>query len=773
MVTIKKEDLKYLPLQFLVRIERLLDPIPWEHKEFLKKLKEELIRSSSSARIEEQDIFGHLLEIRFFGDKFKQKEERVPLKLSEIARIFKPSGRLRKALTSYEYRKEQEEMAKGVAEAINQEKYLAVEAGTGVGKSWAYLIPAIFWAKKNNQHFIISTNTKNLQEQLIQKDIPFLKSGLGIDFSSAILKGRSNYLCLRRLASFLEEIEEIPSPLLTHEERMFLVHLLLWLAKTESGDVEETLYFGQDHSFWHFWDEVSSEHTSCLGTECPYYRRCFVTKARQKAMEAEIVVVNHSLLFTDLVAEKHFLPAYSHIVFDEAHNLEKVATTHLAVEVSYWTLTRLLNRIYRKEGNLERGILPKLASREKRLAKRLDAIFKGVAQVRKSSQDFFETLKENSSLFPFDEMTDKLRFREGSPVHFFLKERVLELLIIWNRFFYQLKELVEEIEDLSLKKDLEAKVKDGLEIAAALNFLSEVSDPNFVYWLEREKEEIKLCAAPLELGPHLNNLLYSQIPTLIFSSATLTVRGSFDFLKKRLGLDLLPAEKVSSLLLGSPFNYDRQALVGIASFLPSPQEEEYPGRLVKTLAKILETVQGKSLILFTSHKMLGEVYQEIKPLLQTKFQILAQGINGPRTVITDRFREDFSSILLGTHSFWEGVDLPGKTLECLILTRLPFAVPTEPIEEARVELIEKRGLDAFQEYSLPGAVIRLRQGMGRLIRTKTDRGTIIILDKRIITRNYGKSFLDSLPTRNYHRYNQEKSLLNDIGDWFKTDERNI
>ena len=766
MVTINRKDLKSLPLQLLIKIDRLLEPIPWEHKEFLKKLKEKLIKSNSSTKIEGEDTFGYLPEIKLLGDKFKEKEETVLLKVSEIARIFRPSGKLRKGLESYEYRKEQEEMAKAIANVLNQENYLIVEAGTGVGKSWAYLIPAIFWAKKNNQHFIISTNTKNLQEQLIQKDIPFLKRCLGIDFSSAILKGRANYLCLRKLTSFLEEIEETLPTLLNSEERIFLVYLLIWLGRTESGDVEESIYFRQDPSFWNLWNEVSSEHTSCLGSECPYYRRCFVNKARRKAMEAEIVVVNHSLLFTDLAAEKHFLPSYSHIVFDEARNLEKVATRHLGVEISYWMLSRLLNRIYRKKGEVERGILVKVGNREKVLAQRLGRIFKAIPEVRKACKNFFEILKQNSDLFSFDEVTDKVRLRESSPSHNFLKEQVFRLLFIWNQFFHRLGELAEEIEDSSLKKDVEGKVKDGLQIAMSLNFVAGVSEPNFVYWLEREKEEIRLSAAPLEVGPYLNNLLYSQICSLIFSSATLTVKGNFDFLKKRLGLDLLPTEKVSSLLLGSPFDYERQVLMGIASFLPTPQEEkEYTSRMGKTLTKVLEIVEGKSLILFTSHKMLNEVYQEIKPYLQMKFQILAQGIDGPRTIITDRFREDFSSILLGTHSFWEGVDLPGGTLECLVLTRLPFAVPTEPIEEARVELIQKRGLDAFREYSLPSAVIRLRQGIGRLIRSKTDKGIIIILDKRIIIRNYGKSFLDSLPVKSYHCYSREDSLLGDIENW--------
>jgi ATP-dependent DNA helicase DinG len=768
MVTIKKEDLKSLPLQLLIEINRLLEPIEWEHKEFLNKLKEELIKSNLSTRMGSEETFSFLPEIELLGDRFKEKEKRSLLKVSEIGRIFSPFGKLSRGLNSYEYRKEQEEMAKAVANAINQEKYLVVEAGTGVGKSWAYLIPAIFWAKKNNQHFIISTNTKNLQEQLMQKDIPFLKSCLGIDFSTAILKGRNNYPCLRKLASFLEEVEENLSLLLSFEERIFLVYLLIWLAKTESGDVEEAVYFRQDPSLWTLWDEISSEYTSCLGSECPYYRRCFVTRARQKAMEAEIVIVNHSLLFTDLLAEKHFFPSYSHIVFDEAHNLERVATTHLAVEVSYWMLIRLLNKIYRKEENIERGILVKVANKEKKLAKRLTPIIKSIPEVRRACKDFFKILEENSDLFPFDELTDKLRLRENSPGHNFLREQILELLSVWNQFFHRFGELAEEIEDSILAKDVKGKVKDGLQIAMSLNFLREVNDPNFVYWLEREKKEIRICAAPLEVGTYLNNILYSQILSLIFSSATLTVKGSFDFFKKRLGLDSLPKEKVSFLLLGSPFDYERQVLVNIASFLPSPQdEEEYTSQLVKTLTKILETVKGKSLILFTSHKMLNEVYQEIKPHLQMKFQILAQGIDGPRTIITDRFREDLNSILLGTHSFWEGVDLPGRTLECLILTRLPFAVPTEPIEEARVELIQKTGLDGFQEYSLPSAVIRLRQGIGRLIRSKTDKGIIILLDKRIITRNYGKNFLHSLPVKSYHSHRNEESLLNDIENWLR------
>jgi len=768
MFTIKKEDLESLPVQLLIEIDHLVEPIVWEHKEFLKKLREELITSNSLTKIEPENTFDFLPQIKLLGDRFKEKEERVLLNVSEITRIFKPLGKLRRALEFYEYRREQEEMAKAVACALNRENYLIVEAGTGVGKSWAYLVPAIFWAKKNNQHFMISTNTKNLQEQLIQKDIPFLKKCLGIDFSSAILKGRGNYLCLRKLASFLEEMEETLPALSSYEERMFLVYLLIWLGKTESGDIEESIYFEQDPSFWNLWDEVSSDHTSCLGGECPYYRRCFVTKARQKAMEAEIVVVNHSLLFTDLAAEKHFLPSYSRIVFDEAHNLERVATTYLGLEVSYWTLLRLLGRIYRKKGKAERGILAKVANRERGLARRLDRIFRAMPEVKKACKDFFEILKQSFDLFPFDEATNKVRLREDSSAHHFLKEEVSNILSIWNQFFHLLEELAEEIQDSSLARDVEAKVKEGLQIAGGLNFISEVSDPNFVYWLEKEKDEIKLSAAPLEVGPYLNNLLYGQIPSLIFSSATLTVKGSFDFLKNRLGLNLLPEEKVSSLLLGSPFDYERQVLVSIASFLPSPQEEEeYTIRMSKTVTKVLEIVERKSLLLFTSHKMLNEVYREIKPNLQAKFQVLAQGIDGPRTIITDRFRKDFNSILLGTHSFWEGVDLPGRTLECLILARLPFAVPTEPIEEARVELIQKRGLDAFQEYSLPGAVIRLRQGIGRLIRSKTDKGVIIILDKRIITRNYGKSFLDSLPVKNYHCYSREDSLLGDIDTWFK------
>jgi len=744
-----------------------LEPLTWAHKESLRQVIRELCKFSS-AEIESRDAFSFIPEIEFIADRFKEKEEKVHLKISEIGRIFRPSGRLGKGLETYEYRRQQEEMAKAVASALNREKYLIVEAGTGVGKSWAYLVPAIFWAKKNSQHFIISTNTKNLQEQLIRKDIPFLKNCLGIDFASTILKGRANYLCLRKFASFLEDIEEVLPPLLSVEERTFLIRLLMWLGKTETGDVEENIFSEQDPYFWTFWDEVCSDHTSCLGSECPYCKKCFVNKARQKAADAEIVVVNHSLLFTDLVAEKHFLPSYAHIVFDEAHNLERVATTNLAVEVSYWLLSKLLNRIHRKEGNIERGILAKLARKEKGLARRLASILKSMPEVRRASKEFFEVLKENSDLFQFDEMADRARLKENSPPQSFLREKTFLLLPIWNKFFHRLGELAEEIEDSVLAKDLKGKVKDGLEVAMSINFLGEANDPNFVYWLEREKKEIRLEAAPLEVGQYLNNLLYSQVPTIIFSSATLTVNGSFDFLKKRLGLDLLPEEKVSSLLLGSPFDYERQVLLTIASFLPSPREEErYTGQMVKTLTRILETVEGKSLVLFTSYKMLNEVYQEIKPHLEMRFQILGQGIDGPRTTITDRFREDFSSILLGTQSFWEGVDLPGKTLECLILTRLPFTVPTEPIEQARMELIEERGLDAFKEYSLPSAVIRLRQGIGRLIRSKTDKGIVVILDKRIVTRNYGKSFLNSLPIKNYHCYSREGSLLGDIESWFR------
>ncbi len=709
------------------------------------------------------------------------------IKEDEVLKYYQDKGSISSEMEKFEEREEQKKMAQEVASAFNQSNFLLVEAGAGVGKSLAYLIPALLWAGENKEKCIVSTNTKNLQEQLFFKDLPLLEKALPFGFKVTMLKGKKNYLCLYRLFSLVNKAEyELPL-----EDQMSLANLIVWAEETESGDIAENSGFDLAKN-GSLWNKVCCEGSFCLNQECPYYQRCFYFRTKKEATKSHLLVVNHSLLFSEVLAEGRTLTA-ENLILDEAHNLENVATQFLGKELSFWKIKEVLDRLYQKRLNTEWGALSEIKSRLQKSSlkkgemvwleeKSKNAIEK-VKETYKTAEEFFRvipySLKEH---FPNDGL--KFRYKKEEKPASILKEEGEKLITCLKKLKDKLEVTVAGLEELR-SSDLEGKWEsikalqsekaelDTLIDSASVLFSAE--DQEFVYWVEfsSQKEDVlsRFCMAPLEVGESLNQLLYDNLRTVILTSATLSVNGDFSYLKERLGLNLTEEERVKTLCLGSTFSFEKQARVLIPSFIPSPKENGY----VKVARELIEDC-GKNfrkniLALFTSYEMLTEIYSGLKPDFEAQgVSLLAQGKDGQVTNLFEKFKNEKGAILFGTSSFWEGVDAPGTALEILILVKLPFAVPTEPLASARMEKLEKEGKNPFLSYSLPEAVIKFKQGFGRLIRKKDDYGLVIILDSRVLTQRYGRTFLDSLPVRSKTVRNR-KELLQEVSFWFEKENK--
>ncbi len=692
------------------------------------------------------------------------------LDVPQLVGLFGPGGVFERSVPGYELRPQQARMVELVAEAFNEGRHLLVEAGIGVGKSIAYLVPAIHWAVANGDKIVVSTNTKNLQEQLFFKDLPLLERTLAAKFEAALIKGRANYLCVRKLLYLLEEAERE----LTEDERLALLPILVWAADTQTGDVAECTGFLAFRER-DLWPKLCSAGDECGGPNCREWRHCFLQKARALAMLADIVVANHAVVFSEIGIESPVLPPYAHIVFDEAHNLEDAATEHLGCQIDRWEVLRLLRRLLRREKNApERGLLPSIRYRmkkgrehhltddEQRLDRFIVEIYADIEEVESRLDVFLQTIeavfqaarKGGDSVRYDAEHRDE---RLWDPVGAEKKTLVAALAQLRQ----QLERLAEGLELLA-ERDFPHRAEsicdlrglDGrlAEVQEALDFLVAAGDEGFVYWIEqygRKTPTYRVAAAPVRVGPKLKELLYDRKDTIVFTSATLTAGRSFEFLKDRIGLDQMEKGRLVEEDVGSPFDYDRQMLVLVPNFLPEPDaaERDFSAHVSDLLIDIFRASEGRGLGLFTAYAMLNDAYPKLKAALEAEsILVLGQGFDGERRSITNLFRRDIGSVLLGTDSFWEGVDVPGESLSCLVITKLPFAVHTAPVVQARCEEVQARGFSSFRHYSLPSAVIRFKQGAGRLIRTKTDRGVVVVLDRRVLTRNYGSSFLRSLPT---------------------------
>jgi ATP-dependent DNA helicase DinG len=687
-----------------------------------------------------------------------QAQEDKPVVREEVHQILGPGGRVSLAMMSYESRPQQLEMALAIAGALSQGTHALIEAGTGTGKSLAYLVPSLLWAIKNERRIVISTNTINLQEQLLHKDIPLLQQLMPSPFKAVLIKGRGNYLCNRKFSELLREgsgqVEEDDIP--------ELQALATWSQGTREGSKSD-LSFSPRPSLWEL---VSSDGDTCLRLNCPQFRDCWFHKARREAVDAQVLIVNHSLLFADLViraqgGEGGLMPSYHSIILDEAHNVEDAATEWFGLRLTRRGLTRSLSRLYSARTGGAKGLLPLMQRKlqgtpgakslqdflhqevipELNLAgEEVQVLFRGLEQMltvsgqREAKQRLTQDYCRSQEWHQRREECAQLQNRLA---------RLANLLSLTASRLEEIQGVVEAC--LGQLVELEALARRLAATERALGEIFSEPNPERVRWLSLEQgrfgSRVSLHDAPLSVQEPLQEHLWQKFATVVLTSATMAVDNSFGYLKERLGL----SKGVKELILSSPFDYHQQVLLGVATALPEPEQADFLRRGAEAVAKSLVGSRGRALVLFTSFSMLKAFARHLAgPLKEQGIPLLCQG-EMPRNRLLEMFRRDTSSVLLATASFWEGVDVAGESLSSLIITRLPFTVPDEPILEARVEQLRLEGKNPFLTYQVPQAVLKLRQGFGRLIRTKRDRGIILILDRRVKTKFYGALFLRSLP----------------------------
>src|SRR6266705_929100 len=641
--------------------------------------------------------------------------------VERIRTIFSENGRLSKA-KNFEFRRQQQEMAAAVAQALEEERHLVIEAGTGVGKSLAYLAPAILFALERHKKAIVSTHTINLQEQLLYKDIPILKKILPVEFEAALMKGRQNYLCPRRLERALQSANE----LFTGPEQSELQRLAEWASTTRDGSLSD-LSVEPDPKVW---TQVCSEAHICTQKACGQDPRCFYQQARKRLLAADVIVLNHTLLFIllgspDMQEEREsgFVFPNDFIIFDEAHTVEQVASRQIGIGISQYGLRSTIQRLYNA-----------------RTRKGLFTVMRYAVGVRLAA----DLIDDVDKFFSAVEL--KSNFRKGREF------RVRDVELVPDTITARLTALQARVADVVKRADdeiLKAELQEfGRRIRDArdgiLIFL-EQSAPEHVYWVERTgrtERFLALNASPIDLAPVLRRMLFRDNCCCVMTSATLSVgRPDLGYFRTRIG-----AMEAEPLQLGGPFNSQKQMKMFVVQKMPDPRDAAYQKELERWIAHFVEKTDGRAFVLFTNYRDMQQVAAAMqKFFLEKDMSLLMQGGGAPRSKLLDKFKSTSRAVLFGTDSFWGGVDVPGETLSNVIITRLPFAVPDHPLIEAKLELIEERGGDPFTEYSLPEAVLKLRQGVGRLIRTKTDRGIIVILDNRIVTKPYGRAFMQALP----------------------------
>jgi ATP-dependent DNA helicase DinG len=674
-------------------------------------------------------------------------------------------GAIAAHLGQYEDRRSQRDMAAYIADGYNDGGVQLMEAGTGVGKSFAYLVPALAWARTNQERTIVSTNTINLQEQLVGKDLPLLREALSTGDhvpSFALLKGWRNYLCLSRL----HQAVGAQRTLLEQEKLDELIALSEWAGHTADGTLSDLPVTPTPE----VWDEISAEADLCPRLKCPHFDRCFLFRARRRAAEADVVVVNHHLLAADLSVrraqdnweEAAVLPPYKRLVLDEAHHLEEVAAGHLGVQVTSRGVRRLLSRFERNNRGLAPTLSHELAgavdppSREGLEILR-ERLYPALADARRASDAMFQRLYERLAESP----AGQLRLADDFAVDPIWDQGLAFELDASLTAFRALRESVELIADrLAQSDDTDRRSQILLELRGALRRLDAISDglnrtlrpagggEPTVRWMERSSrgQNVQLSVVPLDLAPLLRELLFDRLDTVVLTSATLAASGEFEFLEGRLGLAGEDSPVTERQIFDSPFDYPAQCLFGVPTDLPDPREDEivHGAAVVQIVSDLAYASDGGMFVLFTSHASLRRAAAELRMALGSRWPLLVQG-EAPRDVLLRRFREAENAILLGTDSFWEGVDVPGRALRALVINKLPFKVPSEPLTAARLERLAEEGQDGFFHYLLPHAALKLKQGFGRLIRSRKDLGVVVLLDSRAVTRRYGPMLLGGLP----------------------------
>ncbi len=622
-----------------------------------------------------------------------------PTKTPTVRQFFGREGLLSRWHPNYEFRPGQLEMAEAVESALADKKHLIVEAGTGTGKTLAYLVPAILSGKR----IVVSTGTKNLQEQLFFKDVPFLKKHFGAPLRVCYMKGRANYACRQKIYDADKE------PILSGLEELADFQIIReWEKTTGTGDRAEIKQLPEDSTVW---AKLDARRDRCTGQQCPQFERCFLTLMRQRALASDIIIVNHHLFFADLaVKEEDFggvIPEYAAVIFDEAHEIEDVVGQYFGVAVSTYQFEEL-----------QRDIAA--LSRQKQFGSpELDRVLITLVD---HAQEFFNLFGDGEGRIGFQGHQAFLEKHEQQ------YRDVLTALQLVGSHLQLIKDAPEELIPLFRRTE---------EIAQRLQFWMESGERSFVYWVERRGRGCYLQATPIEVSSILREKLFDAVSTVILTSATLAVAGGFEFTKSRLGLDT-----ARSLIVPSHFDYATQALLYVPQRLPDPRSPGFPAAASEEIVRILKHSRGRAFVLFTSYQQMRLIHDRVS--LAIEYQTLLQG-TGPRSALLDEFRSTPHCVLFATSSFWQGVDVPGEQLSCVIIDKLPFAVPNDPVVEARIRTIREEGGNPFYDYQVPQAAIALKQGFGRLIRSRLDRGVLVLLDNRITRQRYGQVFFDSLP----------------------------
>lgn len=747
-----------LPHELINEILKLCEPLDWDgallFEEVLRgKIKQGLV--TPKARSIKQGPVFNLAQQKSFSS-LEPNETLEKLDVDDVSSALELGGPFSKYFKIYEHRPQQVEMLRTVTDALSESKHLLVEAGTGTGKSFAYLVPSALWALKNNRRVLISTNTINLQDQLIKKDIPDLCAALNLDLHAAVLKGRSNYLCPRRLAALRQRGPE------TVEELRVLAKILVWLQSSSTGDRNEINLNGPQER--EVWFRLSAEDENCkvevcidrLGGACPFFY------AKQAAQTAHLLVVNHALLLSDIASGNRILPDYEYLIVDEGHHIESATTSALSYRVTQTDISRILREI----GGLNFGVMGRLFSEIHGAVKPSDlAAIQNLIQ--KITDVIFQTDNNFSAFFRAANtfMDDQ---RDNRPLGSYpQQERIQpatrtlpawgEIEIHWDETHNPLKDLVDRLAQL-VKAISDIGSQDSEEVESDISILTSLTrrlaeietnveafvmkpDTNSIYWIELQPNNGKLALeiAPLHIGPLMEKFLWHEKSSIILTSATLTTHGEFDYLRNRLN-----ADEADECTVGSPFDYENSALLYLVNDIPEPSDAHgYQHAMEHALIRLSKATNGRLLALFTSYAQLKRTSQNIMAELnRVGIQVYEQGDGSSPNTLLENFKDAEKAVLLGTRSFWEGVDIPGEALSALVITKLPFDVPSDPIIASRSETFD----DPFNEYSLPEAILRFRQGFGRLIRTQSDRGVVVVMDKRILTKKYGRLFLESLPT---------------------------